>query len=405
MIVSCDDICAEIVSYIANMKDMLSWKSLCKLTYNRLNYVSFTCTRYVHNIIPSKLDLSFTVEPDNLLKNIKEYGHHLISLVCSKYVNNEMLSYMPNLRYINCLENFIITDEGIKHLPFLRYLDCGNSDISMEILQYVTRLETLISRTESYFGVISNIPTLKTLDCKYNVIYKLSNLPNLTYLRCGKNFKIEGIETLSSLRYLICSHSFSINDNNIQNLINLVHLDCGLSPNVSDLGLMSLSNLTQLKCGNSVNITNNAFEYLPNLTHLDCGSNTSISNDGLRLLKKLKYLYCSYNPNITDLSVVPSLEYVNCGRNSGIRDISFKNCNNIIHLDCWAHHKLTDLTLLYLPNLVSLSYRYKTNFSNGAIANLKKLKHISCSNNIGCYMYSDLDIECITCSCDFAHKF
>ncbi len=129
-------------------------------------------------------------------------------------------------------------------------LSYGEHKIIQEIVNYTDLLSgvsKLISR--DYFMSIDEYKNLTYLDCHCLFVDQrcLSNLVNLTYLKC-KHCTGVGVMYLSNLKHLDCDYN-DFTDEDICHLTNLTHFECGVNYDLTDKSLMKLVNLTYLDCG------------------------------------------------------------------------------------------------------------------------------------------------------------
>lgn len=357
-LVTCKDIQLEIVLYINNIKDLISWKNICKSTYNVQHTANFICDFFVNDIIIKKIDLSSYMVYSNFNSKIKIFGHNITYLVVMPTILNEHFKYIPNLIYLDCFNNYNITDIAVPYLSNLKYLLCGRSDFTDDSFKQLPNLTYLdcghnTSLTNMAFNSLSNLKYLACGICYFTDV-ALYQLPELIQLNCEycTDFTNYGLKRLSKLMYLDCGRSNAFTDSSIGSLTNLIHLECGVSENIKLH--VSMKNLTYLHCGESINIDNKSMQLLPNLTHLLCGWNKKITDTGISSLKNLIYLHCGWNTSITKCPV--TLKYLTCGFNTNITDESFEYNSELLYLHCSTIkvyitlNKLKKLKYLYLHN-------------------------------------------------------
>ena len=177
------------------------------------------------------------------------------------------------------IETYLVND-----LNFREFLQENHSEVlindsllDIEACASVTSIDCSSQEISSLDG-IQYFENLSHLNCSYNPLTELSNIPsNLTHLNCSYCVNIETIGTLpNTLNYLNCNYN-----------------------QIDELPGLPLS-LEQLFC--SVNKLT-SIPYLPhNITHIDCSFNNLVELP--HLPNSLSLINCSYN-ELTSLPDLP----------------------------------------------------------------------------------------------------
>jgi hypothetical protein len=189
---------------------------------------------------------------------------------------------------------------------------------------------------------------LVELDCGYNYIQKLPELPEtLRHLNCGMNH-LSRLPKLPNLITLICS------TNHIQRL-----------PKLPDT-------LKKLNC--SANLLN-TLPRLPKLEELSCSKN---GLDRVKLPDTIKIFYC-YSNFIKNLKLPNYLEVLNC-RNNGIETLELNK--HLRELEC-SKNKLTHITFNESLTEANISYNRIKKISN--LPNSILTLNIKCTDIDECF--------------------
>jgi len=140
------------------------------------------------NIVNNYL-ANYTVEELATITEFKCYNNHLISL---KQLNNNNDLRLPNLKYLYCANNSLITLNDII-AEKLTYLNCSRNILSFDNIMMV-------------------FPCLEVIVCANNALTNLDNLrifaPNLKSLYCPNNlFENELLIYHKYLEYLNCENN------------------------------------------------------------------------------------------------------------------------------------------------------------------------------------------------------
>jgi uncharacterized repeat protein (TIGR01451 family) len=316
-----------------------------------------------------------------------------------------------NVTVLKCHDN-LLTAITLNNLPNLKSIDAGfNTSLSSITLNNVN-LDTL----KLYHGNmpsldLSNLTSLKYLDCSYNQLSSLSltSMTNLKTLNCEHNLLTAGINLapainledlncsennlslltvapLTHLKKLVCEFN-SIPLLDVSNLTNLEFFDWSNSPN-SNVIISNVPNLKTLLCvGN--NITNLDVSSLPSLQHLDCNSShlTSINVTGLL---NLQTLIASLNQlNSIDVSSLTSLQILNVFGNQ-LPSLTISGLTNLTILEA-SNNQLSTVTLTGLVSLSSLNVGYNQ-LTTLNVSEMTQLQTLYCNHN----QLSSLDTSGLT---------
>ena len=244
------------------------------------------------------------------------------------------------------IENLLV---DIPDAQFRAYLseefDTNSDDIlTPEEASLVTVIWCLSRQISSLQG-IELFPNLTTLNCSFNEITELPQLPpKLTTLNCAGNNIAELPNLPTTLTTLDCAGNdlSSFDFSRLSNLKNLEELDCSYNKMKELINLPTT--LTTLRCAGN-DLSSFDFSKLTNLTNLeklDCSSNNLAVFD-VPKLNNLKILDLSDN-QLTQLSVsLPILEELNC-KNNQLTDLDVSSCSRLDDLDC-RNNLLTQLSL------------------------------------------------------------
>lgn len=191
-------------------------------------------------------------------------------------LKNDTLRNLTNLTHLDLRGNNTVTNQELICLPKLTSLRIFFSPyINDEGLSLLTNLEYLNVRGSFTNDSLSRLVKLVSLDLSYgNINYdeSIKNLKNLTHLGLCENVSKLSGETLKALTHLVSLNlhasrsltSFSMG----HHLTNLTALDLRENRTIGTDTLKLLTNLTSLKIKGSL-IEEPAIRSLPNLIYLD----------------------------------------------------------------------------------------------------------------------------------------
>ncbi len=305
------------------------------------------------------------------------------SLYCG-YTNITTLNLFHNnkLKYINTEFNTNLLGINVSTCKFLRKLDCEyNSLCSLNVsnnidLEYLDCHKSNLNTLD-----LSNNIILDTLFA--------TDIPTLTkiYLREGHTIKNSYIPTTTTVEYLSNGSGINILDNTFKaylvanfdknsdgsisqteaNAITEIH--CYSQGIRSLVGIEYLTNLEKIYCSHSF-LTSVDLSKNPNLTYVDCGYNSYLTSINLYNCSRLNALYID-ETKIDDLTSIydcyGSLETLACN-NTSLKEIWLYYHTSLKSLNCWA----TNLTILDLPTGSSLK---SLNCSNNQLTALDLSKN------------------------------
>lgn len=199
-------------------------------------------------------------------------------------INDNVLSFYPNLHLLDASNNPNITDNGVKHL----------------------RLHTLNANVRFYNNYSVDTDSIALFNKHKNYNNRISN---------------EAIINMP-LKRLFASNNISITDHAIKQLPNLILLDASYNEMITDEGIKGLKNIIELRANGNSEITDKGVCDLITLQVLEVNSNRSVTDKGLEKLQ-LKKLCACWNINVTD---------------NGIKHMNLKvleashNCNILIKI-------------------------------------------------------------------------
>lgn len=216
-----------------------------------------------------------------------------------------------------CPSRQISSLQGIELFTNLTILDCSYNKLTElpNLPEALITLKCAANDLSSFdFSRLANLKNLKELDCSFNEMKELTNLPTtLTTLRCAYNdlssFDFSKLTTLKNLEELDCS-SNNLIEFNVPDLDNLKILN--LSGNQLTQLSVSLSNLEELNC-NDNQLTNLDVSSCSRLDDLRCNNNL-LTQLSLQNNRALSFLHCESN-RLTelDLSQCGLIFYSNMG--------------------------------------------------------------------------------------------
>jgi len=297
-----------------------------------------------------------------------------------KFLNGYLkLSSCTKLTYLNCNNNYNISELDITDCSLLTEISCyGNkiSDLNISNSPLLTTLDCANNKISDLDT--SNCPLLTSLNCYNNKIKEIniSNFPLLKSLICNNNnISILDASNCTLLTSLNCNNN-KISDLNISNCTLLTTLSCE-NNKISDFNISNCTLLTTLSCENNkisdLNISNCAL-----LTTLSCYNN-KISDLNISNCALLTTLSC-YNNKISDLdaSNSPLLKSLTCNNNN-ISILNASNCTLLTTLSCY-NNKISELDTSNSPLLKSLNC-FNNNISKIDISNCTQLKDVYINSN------------------------
>jgi hypothetical protein len=215
------DVQIIIISFLNNLKDIMSWKSVCRYNMNICHRAYMSYNKSLPNII---FKLSIIDNPRVIIN-----GQNILYLLLNYNISDEYFRYMPNIIELLCDTNTVLTDNALQYIPKLKVLHCGHNINFTDIgLSYVTSLTTLhCGYWESDFTDIglSKLTNLKVLNCSNNIFFtdlSLFNLKKLEVLFCSNNnnFTNTGMISLTNLIILHCGKNIKLSYSYIKLVIN-----------------------------------------------------------------------------------------------------------------------------------------------------------------------------------------
>ena len=294
-----------------------------------------------------------------------EWFTNIDSLNCGHtYITSLNLFHNNKLKYINTAFNQNLLGINVSTCKFLRKLDCElNSLCSLNVLNNID-LEYL----DCYK---SNLTTLDlSRNIVLNTLYTYDNMNLKTiFLSEGQVIKNSYIPTTTTVEYLSNGSGINILDNTFKaylvanfdknsdgsisqteaNAITEIH--CYSQGIRSLVGIEYLTNLKKIYCSHSF-LTSVDLSKNPNLTYVDCGYNYYLTSINLYNCSRLDTLYID-ETKIDDLTSIydcyRSLETLACN-NTSLKELWLYYHTSLKSLNCWR----TNLTILNLPTGPSL---------------------------------------------------
>lgn len=236
-------------------------RHLTSLTYLKLGnnfQITGEALLGMKNLTYLDLDLYYPDDSDDSVDFSQEAIHP---------VDNQTLSSLPSLTYLNLTSNNAITLEGLLGVKNLKVLHLsGDHQISDRDLAKLSTLEVL------------------ELTHDFNILGDYAHeMTNLRELRLFHHtlFRKKNVAKLTSLTYLdLLRSGFAISDNILSGLTNLTHLNIGYNvPEITDASITKLTKLNTLIIGHQSQLKMEIFQKLPLLTNLcalcscpDCSS-------------------------------------------------------------------------------------------------------------------------------------
>lgn len=320
------------------------------------------------------------------------YGLEYYNKTARELLTSDYIRLFTQLKYLKCHEA-LINDEDLSYLQKLTYLECKLCDKLTPVgFSHLSKLEVLKIEFQFYSktDVIGLLPNLKELE--------------LFNTNIGDNW-FKSFPKLQSLKLRLC---YNITDKGLSYLTQLTKLSLIKCPNITDNGLSQLVNLMDLYLDSSV-ITDEGIKYLTKLTHLDISEcKNNITNEGIENLIQLKYLRLS--PYILDgalknlihltyLFVPPKIKrdrydynFYPCMTNEGIKHLTKLRTLKCIQSGIVINDDLNQLTELNYIMTSSFEYNGSGHFNNitklkcynppsaDGIKYLSKLKHLECKS-------------------------
>jgi len=271
---------------------------------------------YCYNNKLSNLDVS----NNPLLESLECQSNQLSNLDVS---NNPGLSWLrcsynklqsldvsnnPALQRLECegQSNKSLSSLNIGNKPVLLQLSCGNNSLSELDISNCPALRDLKCYYNELSSLdLSNKPNLRYLEIQNNKLSNLpdlSNLPILTWVRCGSNNLTSLVITNNPLLQEVQCNDNQLTSLDVSNNPALTYFSCSLNK-LTSLDLSSLPALKSLFCHNN------------KLSSLDLSGNTALQS-----------LSCSSNEFVSlDLSGNPFLTFINCGSNSLLTSLDLRN--------------------------------------------------------------------------------
>jgi hypothetical protein len=247
------DILSIVVSFINDIKTLLSIKHLTKITLNYkfiANFIYESCPFLIIKHVFTKTGILY--HPECIISLTIAYNLRF----------NYHLPLLPKLEYLHCIN---ITDENLMKIPSLTLLNYSGEQITDKSVSTLTNLTNLHCLSP---GVTD---------------YSLKYLTKLKILSQNKNFTPHGLKYLTNLN-IYNTHMNNHSNEELQCLPNLVEINCDHL--VDDKYITNRKSLEYLSAVNT-NLTNSAFYGLTNLHHLCITGNEYITEEIFYHLPKL----------------------------------------------------------------------------------------------------------------------
>ena len=220
------------------------------------------------------------------------------------------------------------------------------------------------------------------IDKEKNKISKIENL-NLYNQNIGDIYEIEGLESLTNLRWLSLGKNKITEIKGLENLSNLEVLWLGENKITKNKGLESLTNLRYLSLNNNEITEIEGLEGLSNLGSVDLHDNRITEIKGLESLYALDWLDLSGNKitEIKGLENLSKLENLYLHGNEIDEITGLESFENLQDLDL-NRNKISEIKgLERLNNLVELGLDRNQITEIKGLYGLKKLKRLNLSHN------------------------
>lgn len=336
------DILQIIVLFLDNEKDAMTFRHICKLTFQYPFNVNCICHNFNPYILCSKVRLY-------LNRQLTNEGDIYVSFIQSEmkkykkittYLDTGNTHYIRSFRYLENLDTLILREtynvvrvlKNIKHLEFMApsHLAIYHNRLNLSVAANLVTLKVTCATMIKFNTIAINnkITTLEVMCDLSNRNNKcICNLKNITKFRKLKNFKLCNVYNNEFM--VSIWHFNTITNEDLQLLPNMTVWQAGAIimevnkisylPNlrVMSLGMSKISSLpitlTHLYC-DFICATDDLIINLVNLIYLNCGNNSLITNNGMIKMSKLQILECSYNTEITVdvLQYLPSLKTIIC---------------------------------------------------------------------------------------------
>ena len=269
--------------------------------------------------------------------------------VATRFQDGRMLSLSWNLDELplsdfRCIEGLSVQDLDIRH-PSLSAA-CFSTFLNPK--RPLSELRAKIEKESKRIAL--RLPSLRRLHLDFASELNLSDVPNLTELRCAATL-MRGIDLsqVPNLTTIDCGTN-QLMKLDLSRVPNLTTLDCAQNQ-IAELDLSHVSKVTTLDCSKN-QLRDLDLSHIPNLTTLDCSENQLRELD-LSNVQYLTRLPCRRNQLVRlDLSRVPNLTTLDCAENR-IDELDLSHVPNLTFLRC-AQNQIGELDLSHVPNLTSL---------------------------------------------------
>lgn len=310
------------------------------------NLEIFTCKDLVNGTGSQPLTLEF-YDPDQTTKRYSNKNAKLKYVSCyHSDVTSIDVTQSPELEYLNCSDNYNLSDIDIRANTKLEYLYCSNTAL-----------------TEPDF---SKNTELKVLDCSYKKDNSKTD-PEFFNPTCDSTLKTLGLDTNAKLEYLDCSgHTV---------LTSLTLPD----PNkFADAPYLKGNLLKYIDC-KGCGLTGLDLTYATSLQYLNCSKNASLTGLNIQKNTKLEYLDCSDSTAFNTLTIGNDsiLRTLDCS-NTKVEGLELGNSLLLETLNC-AGTELKELDLSKNTALESLLCEERNydatndSFSDGPYSKIEKL--------------------------------
>ncbi|KAL9651967.1 hypothetical protein ABK040_000310 [Willaertia magna] len=275
------EIIYEIILFINDFKDFISFSQLNKYFYNTL----LINENNILNLMLKKIKIKLNIKLPNYLFKINY-------LRAKKFGENNLLNNFKNLKYLEVSGIYKINNFIFPELDNLKELKLFNCDLSFNSLQYLKNLQKLeiINSCDGDDKInlenLINLIKLKMVNSNIleNSLQKLINLEKLKLINSTEEVLQYNVDfsNLMKLKYLhICG--MIIDSNNFNKLPNLEEFTCNLQEidnlnNLKQIKRLKIINLENKKINNRRLIDKDLID-LPNIVKLNLQFNKDITGE------------------------------------------------------------------------------------------------------------------------------